>query len=121
MKTEYICKFKGGKRISEETLSLNEDNPEEQYKEMLDDFNEIEKERYGDKVEQRIFVSIKLKTKQNIYCEYEKKYMAMMDGKRTYDLYVCKRCKKRHRNYGISISIKKICKGENYYEKSYKN
>jgi len=117
---QYICKFKTRGEISEEVINLDEKNPKEVYKKMLKGFNEEEKSRYGNNVELREFVSVELKKVQVIYCNFEKKYMGLKDGRNIYDLLVCSRCKKRYRRYGFEGQPKTICKGENYYEKSYR-
>lgn len=121
MKKQYICKFKIREKISEEIIELNEESPEKIYKEIIKGFNKEEKRRYGNNTELREFVSVKLKEEQVIYCDFKKKYMGLRDGRKVYDLLVCSRCKKRCRRYGFESPPKTICKGENYYGKSYKD
>ena len=61
---DYICKFEERGLIIEETLSLNEENFEQHYRDMLKEFNETEKERHGNEAKQRKFVSVELKKQQ---------------------------------------------------------
>jgi len=75
----------------------NED-PKIAIQRQLDEFNRIERQRYGENAQIRILVEICNEDQEDqIACEFEK---SGMEG--IYDVYQCKRCKLVFKRFGLS-------------------
>ncbi len=103
-------------KIQQEELEENYigESAEEIYKRLIRDFNSEEKERYGEKADIREFVFAEWKDEQSkgiIYCDFRKTNAGTLnEGRRFFDRFVCEKCGRVKRVYGINSGVLKNVK-----------
>ena len=115
MKKKYHCQYSDKFGISDEEIVLDDDDPEENYKHLLEIYNEQEKYRYGEKAVLRTFVSITLSDDQMFvkYCNFQKVNLVTQGDKDgTFDLMKCTVCGKRRKRRTLGGAMREICKGK---------
>lgn len=89
-----VIGYQDGSSQWEEKLSIPEGvDPETYIREMLEDFNGLETERYGDKVRLRKFISVDTASSTRMCSWTRVNAVTLTDSRGMYNLYLCNGCK----------------------------
>jgi len=97
----------------EEKLAIPDGvDPEEFIREMLEEFNELETERYGDKAQLRKFISVDTASSIRMCSWTRVNAVALSDSKGMYNIYQCGECKLTVRTGAMALPGEKECHPE---------